>query len=187
MRNFLTIIVAFLFGSRTSKMSKTNLDGEKEKVKKIDIETLLETKENIEIVMTIDEYLNEFTNYGEKIEKITKAQRNLIFVENLENEINNGGFNQFYFNTSGDFSLETVDALLAIGANKTANIVKEANSQFPDQQILKDRGVRRETLLQIEDKAQAVWTKCDEHFYKYEENLVDLLVKYIIENKEEFR
>lgn len=105
----------------------------------------------------------------------------------MEREINNGGFNQFYFNSSGDFSLETVDALLAIGASKTALIVKKANSQFPDTNILKDRGQRQEILLQIEDNAQPVWDECDTEFYKYQEHISDLLVKYIEENKEKFR
>lgn len=159
----------------------------KDTIKSINIDSLLKSDDNANIVMIIDESLNIISNYGEEIDKLTQPQRNLLFVENLEREINNGGFNQFYFNTSGDYSLETVDALLAIGAIKTAEIVKEANSQFPNQEILSDRGERRETLLQIEDIAQPVWDKCDEKFYKYQENILDLLVNYIKENKEKFK
>ena len=70
------------------------------------------------IVMEIDTYLNSKSDYGENIEKLNPSQKTFLFVENLEREINNGGFNQFYFNSSGDFSQETVNALLEIGAKK---------------------------------------------------------------------
>jgi hypothetical protein len=48
--------------------------------------------------MEIDSYLHKKSEYGEKIENLNSSQRASRFVENSEHEINNGGFNQFYFN-----------------------------------------------------------------------------------------
>jgi len=106
------------------------------------------------IVMEIDSYLNEKSEYGEKIEKLNSSQQTFFFIENLAREINNGGFNQFYFNSTGDFSQETVTALLEIGANKTAEIVKRANSEFKNGIVPKDRTERQNELELIEEKAK---------------------------------
>jgi hypothetical protein len=39
-------------------------------------------------------------------------------VSNLEAEINNGGFDQYFFNSTGDRTAETIRALELIGAKK---------------------------------------------------------------------
>ncbi len=139
-----------------------------------------------EVVMDIDQYLNRKSEYGDQIEKLTDPQKVLLIVENLQREVNNGGFNQFYWNSSGDFSTETVDALIEISALTTAGIVKRANSQFPDNYVPKDRTERQELMEEIEDKANEEWEKCDDNFFKYEDNISELLLKYVIANRSEF-
>ena len=46
-------------------------------------------------------------------------------VEDFEAEVNNGGFDQFFFNSRGDFSIESLEALELIKANKTAAIAPD--------------------------------------------------------------
>ena len=48
----------------------------------------------------------------------------------LEAEVNNGGYNQFYFNSSGQFYKHLPKYLKLIGANKFANLTKSANETF---------------------------------------------------------
>jgi len=139
------------------------------------------------IVMEIDTYLNTKSEYGEKTENLNPSQRTFLFVENLEREINNGGFNQFYFNSSGDFSQETQNALFEIGANKTAEIIKRANSEFKNGIVPKNRNERQNQLEVIEEKAEENWNKCDSEFYKYPDNLTELLLAFVIKNKSEFK
>ena len=138
------------------------------------------------IVMEIDTYLNKKSEYGEKIEKLNSSQRTFLFVENLEREINSGGFNQFYFNSSGDFSQETLNALLEIGAEKTAKIVENANSEFDNGNVPKDRTERQNKLELIEEKAEENWEKCDTEFYEYQDDLTDLLISFVLKNKADF-
>jgi len=152
-----------------------------------DLEKVLTMDNETDIILAIDEYLNEKSEYCEKIENLNESQKTFIIVENLEREINNGGFNQFYFNSSGDFSYETVDALIKIGANKTAEIVKKANSQFPNEKLPKERIERQEVLEQIEDKADEIWETCDTDFYEYEDDIGGLLIEFVKNNKEEFK
>lgn len=151
-----------------------------------DLDSVLKIERRDMIVMEIDSYLNEKSEYGEKIEKLNSSQQMFLFVENLEREINNGGFNQFYFNSSGDFSQETINALLVIGAKKTAKIVNKANSEFQNGNVPKDRTERQSELERIEEKAEDNWNKCDSEFYEYQDDLTELLIAFVIRNKTDF-
>jgi len=154
--------------------------------KKFDLSELLKNKNSTEKILAIDTYINEKSKYGENIEKLNSCQKTFLFIENLEREINNGGFNQFYFNSSRDFSQETLDALLEIKAQKTAKIVKKANSEFKNGIVPKDRIERLNELELIEEKAEETWNKCDSDFYKYVDNIAELLIDFVIKNKSKF-
>jgi hypothetical protein len=52
-------------------------------------------------------------------------------IETLEGEVNNGGFDQFFYNSAGNNTADTILALQAIGAARTADIVKRAAAMFP--------------------------------------------------------
>ncbi|WP_159090614.1 DMP19 family protein [Aquimarina aquimarini] len=151
------------------------------------MEKILKIQRRDIIVMEINSYLNKKSGYGEKIEKLNPVQQTFLFVENLEYEINNGGFNQFYFNSSGAFSQETSNALLEIGAKKTAEIIKKANSEFKNGMVPKDRNERQNKLAQIKEKAEENWNKCDSEFYEYQDDLTELLIAFVIKNKTEFK
>ncbi len=152
-----------------------------------DLEKILTYKNRDLIVMEIDTYLNKKSEHGEKIEKLNASQKTFFLVENLEREINNGGFGQFYFNSSGDFSQETVNVLLEIGAKKTAEIIKRANAEFKNGIIPQNRYERQNELELIEEKAEEVWNKCNLEFYEYHEDLTELLIAYVINHKADFK
>ena len=138
------------------------------------------------IITEIDIYLNEKCEYGEKIDRLNESQKILLIIKNLEREINNGGFNQFYWNSSGDYANETIGALVNIGANKTAEIVKKANSEFNNGTVPKGRIERQNELELIENKAEENWNNLDLTFYGYNEDLTELLIAFVIKNKEDF-
>lgn len=178
MKKILSIIASLIFSSCNSQSDK-----------KFNLEKVLNLEYDSDIVIAIDEYLNEKSEFGEKIEKLNSSQKTVLFVENLEREVNNGGLNQFYFNSSGDFSIETLYALLKIGAKKTAKVLMIANSEFPNGIIPKDREQRIKIIEQIEDKSNEIWNSLDEKFYTSEneiDNLTDLLITFIKSNKKDF-
>jgi len=151
-----------------------------------DLEKLLSSKDTTSCISKIMDYIFKLCNYGEKIENLTDEQKNFYLITVCEGEINNGGINQFYFNSSGDFSHETVTALTAIGAQKTANIIKTANDQFPNKSVPQDRVKRQEILAQIEAKANKVWDELDDKFYSYPDKLDKLIFDYVLKNKDKF-
>ncbi|PQJ16659.1 hypothetical protein BST99_13865 [Aureicoccus marinus] len=151
-----------------------------------DLDKLLQNERHDLIVMEIDSYLNRKSEYGEIMATLNEAQKTFLIIENLEREINNGGFHQFYWNSSGNYGNETVDALIKIGANKTAKIVKRANSEFKNGMVPKDRVERQNQMELIEEKAEENWNNCTTDFYRYEDNLTQLLVEFVLKNKADF-
>lgn len=59
------------------------------KVKKI-----LEEKSGEEAIMTIDNLLSPI--FYSKPEKLSKEEKTIVYIEELEREVNNGGFSQFF-------------------------------------------------------------------------------------------
>jgi hypothetical protein len=104
----------------------------------------------------------------------------------LEREINNGGFNQYFFNSSGDFAHKTVQSLQTIGANKTADILQKAIDQFPNSNVPEDRTERQEILEQIQETADVVWEDLDQKFFSYEDDLNTLNIEFVRKNRDKF-
>jgi hypothetical protein len=98
-------------------------------------------------------------------------------IDMLEGEVNNGGFHQFFYNSAGDKTFETIQALEIVGAFKMAEIVKRAAQIFPSGMLPKDRFKRQAILLKLYPKAEA-FRDLDEEFYDYPDKLADLVAKY---------
>ena len=140
------------------------------------------TEQN-DIVMNVYDYICQKCEYGDAIEKLNKYERVIFITQTLEQEVNNGGFSQFFYNSSGDFSNELLDVFTQIGATKTAKICKKAISVFNGKVPL-DRGEREELLDNM--KIETILDKCDDAFYAYEDNLEKLNYEYIIKNRDYF-
>ncbi len=72
------------------------------------------------------------------MDKLTEPQKLFYLNQNLEREVNNGGFHQYFINSSGDYSHETIQSLKSIGATTTALILQRATDQFPNKTVPKD-------------------------------------------------
>ena len=106
----------------------------------------------------------------------------------LQAEVNNGGFNQFYYNSSGQFSEMAKDGLEYIGAEKFFELVEKANktySNIKDALESKDDGTIESFSESYENNPL---NDFDDKFYELEEseNLDSLQIVFIRENKEEF-
>ncbi|XLS29205.1 DMP19 family protein [Flavobacteriaceae bacterium M23B6Z8] len=151
------------------------------------LDSVLANNNDLQILFAIDDHVNRLSNYGNDLTALTQEQANFLFVENLEREINNGGFRQFYWNSSGDYANETVKALLEIGALKTSFLVNKANQEFAKGEVPKEREERFKMLEAIEEKAESTWNELDKIFYKYEDPIGSLLIEYVRKNKNRFK
>ena len=98
-------------------------------------------------------------------------------IDELEAEINNGGFDQFFFNSAGDYTEETIQALVSIGATHTADIVKNAAAKFPGGMPPKNRDARQELLEDVSPDTDA-FEQFDEEFLAYKDDLASLVLGY---------
>lgn len=138
------------------------------------------------LILDLDTYLCELSSYGDELEKLTGPQKTFYFNQYLEKEVNNGGFNQYFYNSSGSFANQTIISLREINAIKTANILQSAIDQFPNSTVPEDRSERQEILKKIEDKAGEVWEELDQRFLEYQDNLYDLNIAFIKQNLSSF-
>lgn len=98
-------------------------------------------------------------------------------IDALEGEVNNGGFHQYFYNSAGDRTAETIQALEIIGAFAIADIVKRAAQKFPYGMPPKNRFERQDVLLEAYPNA-AAFRALDEEFYQYPDDLAALITKY---------
>jgi len=155
-------------------------------VKKLDLDKLLASDNKNNSIIEIDNFICELCAWGENLEKLTEPQKNFFFNQNLEREVNNGGFNQYFYNSSGDFAHETIKSLKIIRADKTADKLQKAIDQFPDKTVPKDRIKRQVVLEKIEETANEIWEELDQKFFVYEDDLNTLNIEYIRQNKNNF-
>lgn len=90
----------------------------------------------------------------------------------VEGEVNNGGFNQYYWNTSGQYAGEADKAFEFFGAKKHAELMREANRIHSEEAATMEEYRKRGTLQDFSDSYKA--TKLgplDERFYRIDENL----------------
>jgi len=98
-------------------------------------------------------------------------------VLEFEDEVNNGGFHQFFNNSSGDNTAETVLALEEIGASVMADILKRAASRFPNGFPPKLRNERLATLWNNFPQTNE-FRDLDTEFFAYPDDLSGLLAAY---------
>lgn len=117
-------------------------------------------------------------------ESLTPAERTFLAVWELEAEVNNGGFDQYYFNSAGDRAREAAAALLAIRAEKAAAIVERANAVFAGGVPL-DRDARQEVLS--DRLEEGVFEELDEALLAYPDPLSSLLATFARTHRAQIR
>ena len=151
-----------------------------------DMEHIWALTDTNDFVVAMTEYLDNKTKYGEDMSVLSKEERIFYITQTLEMEVNNGGFSQFFYNSSGDFSNELVGAFTAIGANATADICQKAILAF-GRDIPVDRNEREEMLDELEnDEIDEILEECDSAFCDYEDDLNQLNYDFVMKNKESF-
>lgn len=165
----------------TIPVNETEQDGTSEAMEKI---WQIEDPDNF--IIALSEYIGIKCQYGDNMAALSDPERIFYITQTLEMEVNNGGFSQFFFNSSGVFSYELVNAFHEIGAVKTAEICQRAISAF-DTDIPTDRTARQDMLEAYEtDEVDEILYDCDMAFYEYEEDLTGLNYAYVLSHRESF-
>ena len=148
------------------------------------LDAIWNMEDDADFVAALNEHIEQKCRYGEKMEALSGAERVFYITQTLEMEVNNGGFDQFFINSSGGFAGETVRAFEQIGALKTSAICKRAIGVFGGA-VPSDRNERLR-MLEDNDEIAAVLEECDDAFLEYEEDLAALNRAFVMRNREAF-
>ena len=124
--------------------------------------------------------------YG--IDSLSEKEKYFYAIYELDNEINNGGYLQYFDNSSGDLAYLILDALRSIGSNKALKITEEALDIY-GRAPSKDKEDRMKEIARItKNYEDNLWEKCDSRFYDIEdENIGILLIEYVEANQNNFK
>ena len=99
-----------------NKIFGTNSEQDGVKVKSID--EILELEDETDILIEIGQKLWDKSKDDKDFESLNSIEKNILYIEMLEGQVNNGGFDQYFFNSSGEYAHETLTALKEIKAPK---------------------------------------------------------------------
>jgi Domain of unknown function (DUF4375) len=116
---------------------------------------------------------------------LSPPERVFRVVWELEAEVNNGGFRQYFLNTSGSLVPDTADALRAIGAATMSEIVEQAVEAVGHDISWSNDGARKAVLSALAPGTVAKLGEFDQAFFTYPDNLTALLYKYVSDHREE--
>ena len=97
----------------------------------------------------------------------------------LESDVNGGGFEQYYANSSGDTAFAAAGALAQIGAHNASRIVAAANAVFPGPAPPPDRAERQALLDALGHDQRALLESLGGELMDYPDDLTELLFEYV--------
>ena len=124
------------------------------------------------------------------IKSLSKGRQAVFATWGLEAEVNNGGFNQYFYNfsTSGQYAEEAADGFVLIGANKHANLTQRAIDLY--MKNIKYFEKYKDGTLESFSKSydNNPLDKLDKEFYALDsvEHISKLRIDYIRKHKNEF-
>jgi hypothetical protein len=122
----------------------------------------------------------------EEFARQSLPQKVFSAIWEVESEVNNGGFSQYFSNHSAESASFIVQALETIGAPRTANICNRAIvTAFPSGLPPTVEDIR----AAANDFSEGILAKLeplDQEFFSYPHNLTDLLFTYVNRHPEEF-
>ena len=134
-----------------------------------------------EKINRIGEIIGKKITEKDNFSNLNEFEKTFIYLDVLEQNVTDGGFIQFFFNSSGQFTHEIFQAYLAIKAENTVDILTKAIYLFPEIPVPKNLQIRQQILMK-KDSNIDLWDELDTEFYKYEDNIILLTLAYVRNN-----
>ena len=122
----------------------------------------------------------------QKTTPLTQEEQFVLAVEALEREVNNGGYNQFFINSSNEYVSLIVPALQAIGCPKTAAMTADAIAGLKLGAEVSPAKAEAAALAEDPDIEQAL-AACDDRYFSNDEPIADRLFAWIKGNAARIR
>lgn len=113
--------------------------------------------------------------------------RMLYTTWEVEAEVNNGGFDQYFWNTEGMFSQMALKNFRLVGAKQYASLLERAIAVEKEVAAIMKKHEDEGTLdAYLESQQDSRWDTLGSEFYSLKEDLSALRVKYIRSHLDEF-
>lgn len=122
--------------------------------------------------------------YEQDLSRFTESQRFANAMVWYSCEVNNGGHDQFFFNSTGIVWKDALDGFRKIGFDSAAEILWEAVSLLGGSPSF-DRKERQEQLDSLNDDKLKLLGDLDDRFYGITD-FDDRILRFINENKDDF-
>ena len=132
--------------------------------------------------------VNRVYNTPEGFSGLALAEQHYYAVSVLQGEVCNGGFDQYFGNSSGEHCANACAGLLELGATQTLALLEEARHLlFGTQPVPSDQGLRQLSMPTYADEpdleCEAALDALDTRFYLDTEHLNERLLKYAREHR----
>jgi hypothetical protein len=116
----------------------------------------------------------------------SRAERYVYAIEGMVREVNNGGWSQFFSNSSGALAPDLVPALEAIGSKENLSIARRALKIFGQPASLSDADRLQQIIRLTKDGEENPWDALEGEFYENPEDLEAMMLEFIANNAAEF-
>lgn len=114
----------------------------------------------------------------------SEAQKIFSAIWELESQVNNGGFDQYFRNSDSDIIAYAPVALRAIGASSCAGVVERAIQVIAPLPLT--QAGRYEALNAVGADGQDRLTTMDSEFFAYPDDLTELLFEFVRQHPASF-
>ena len=122
--------------------------------------------------------------------ELTPGQRALYVLHWVRSEVGNGGFDQLFYNSTGMLAADAPTAADLVGASHQADLLRQANSVFPDGRPPGDHEERRRLLAALSDDEMGDLDDLADRLYDLDATpgtaLASYLAAYVRDNPDEF-
>jgi hypothetical protein len=125
--------------------------------------------------------------WKQAFETLSPPEKVFRAIWELETEVNNGGFDQYFFGPGGDSAKHAISALEEVGAPRMAGIVQRALRVFGPDGPAPDRAERQRQLDALDVDQVDALDDLDAEFYLYPENLTELLFDFVGRHRSQVR
>jgi len=118
---------------------------------------------------------------------LTESQRAYYVLSILDAEVRNGGFHQYYFNSSGEGAVDAPTLARLVGAEETARVIGRANALFGTDGPPRNRRQRQRRLAAFTPSQDDELDHLNDEYYGLQEKLEAILPFFATQRADEFR
>jgi hypothetical protein len=120
-------------------------------------------------------------------ESLSIPQRYYSAVFMCDAEVCNGGFAQYFVNSSGDRWRDAVAGFEAMGSTERLRLVRSAISQFGPDGPSTDREIRQEQLSKLYRRNDTCFEDLERQYFASNEVIDVIATRYVIAHPDDFR